>query len=233
MAVKALDTLLALKLINFMPNLRPSDRRVLALVIEHFNRKTERCDPGLNRISALLGLCTRTAIRSIHRLEAAGLLKKIRHGGFSHRNRYEPNWLRFAEFERAWNERFGRDSKARRAELSPSPCHRGHLESDNPVNQTCKTNPHQQTYRDNRHRVRVPTLPSSRDAALVEAERRWTDELHRQFASKPMTYGEIIAQIDIGIRTAATTAEMKRRGAGLEYIFRQFKLGPPKGQANG
>jgi hypothetical protein len=51
------------------------------------------------------------------------------------------------------------------------------------------------------------------------------DGLHRQFSSMPLTYGEVIEAIDLQMRVAATQAEMKRRGAGLDYIVRQLKLG--------
>jgi len=215
-----------------MPNLRPNDRRVLALLIEHFNRKTERCDPGLDRISALLGVSSRTVIRSIHRLEAAGLLKKIRHGGFSHRNSYEPNWTRFFDFERIWNDRFRRSANTRRPQLTPSHRHPSHLEGDRTVNQTFKANPHQQTYSDSRQGG-LSTPPTSAEAAAVEAERRWTTALHQHFAPMPTTYGEVIAAIDPSMRDAATNAELKRRGAGIGYIFRQLRLGSQKVETNG
>jgi biotin operon repressor len=102
MAIRPIDTLLAIKVINLMPGLRQSDRQVGVTLIEHFNRRTGRCDPGIKRIASLLGYCERTVIRSIQRLEAAGLFLKTRHGGYSNRNRYEPNWPRFAEHEAAW-----------------------------------------------------------------------------------------------------------------------------------
>jgi hypothetical protein len=54
------------------------------------------------------------------------------------------------------------------------------------------------------------------------------DDLHRQFSSMPTTYGEIIEAISTEMREAATQAEMKRRGAGLDYIVRQLKLAGPR-----
>src|SRR4051812_48497456 len=99
MAVKGLDTLLAIKVINLVPDLRPSDRRVGVALIEHYNRRTGRCDPGLERIATLLSISTRTVIRSTERLHVMGLFHKVRHGGWSNRNSYKPNWVRFAELD--------------------------------------------------------------------------------------------------------------------------------------
>jgi predicted transcriptional regulator len=234
MAVKALDSLIALKLLNFMSHLRPSDRRVMALIIEHFNRGNSRCDPGLNRLATLLGISRRTVIRAVKRLENVGLVRKVRHGGTSHKNRYEPNWMRFAEFGRGWDQRLGRDRRARAAEMSPSNGHQSHSESDSRVLQTCRSNLHDSTYRDSRPRIKDSTpIPSSRNASQIESERRWSADLHQHFKSMPITYGEIIERIDPATQAAATNAELKRRGAGIEYIFRHFKLGSPKGLANG
>src|SRR5438094_10256007 len=106
MAIRRLDTLLALKVLTLVPDLNASDRRVAGVLLEHFNRSTGQCDPGLQRMAVLLGLSTRTVIRANERLETAGLFKKTRHGGYSHRNSYDPNWARFQELEIAWREKF-------------------------------------------------------------------------------------------------------------------------------
>lgn len=239
MPVKPLATLLAIKIINLMPDLRASDRRVGALLIEHYNRKTGRCDPGIERLSALLGLSTRTVIRSIKRLEAVGLFKKYRHGGYSHRNSYVPNWARFEELSAAWDKRLKLASVSRSAKLSPSERHTSHVEPDSRVTQTYKANLHQQTYRDSRGSDEVSTSPKARrlispicvnasDAASTAAERQWTRALHQRFASMPVTYGEIIERIDPDIREAATLAELNSRGAGLNHILRALRIADPK-----
>jgi predicted transcriptional regulator len=236
MSVKALDSLLAIKIIGLMPDLRPSDRRVATLIIEHYNRRDGRCDPGIERLSSVLGLSRRTVFRSLKRLEVAGLIKRIRHGGYSHRNRYVPNWARLADLSRSWDERLKLAAKSRAADLSPFERHSSHVERDAGVTQTYKANLHNQTYRDSRGSTHapVPTTPrkaclasptSSGDAAAIAAERRWTNELQQRFGSKPITYGEIIEAIDPQMQAAATQAEIKCRGAGYDYIARQLKLG--------
>lgn len=237
MSVKPLDSLLAIKIIGLVPDLRPSDRRVAMLIVEHYNRQNDRCDPGVERLATFLGLSRRTVFRALKRLEVAGLIKRIRHGGNSQRNKYVPNWLRFAELSAAWNERLGFAKKSRAADLSPSVRHSSHVERDRDVTQTYKANLHKQTYRDSREsdkRALTPTTPrrlypvgaaNSADAAMAAAERRWMNDLHHQFSSMPITYGQIIEAIDLQMRAVATQAEMKRRGAGLDYVVRQLKLG--------
>src|SRR3569623_625328 len=136
MTIRALDTLLAAKVINVLPGLRPSDRKVALVLIEHFNRKTGRCDPGIKRIASLLDCCTRTVIRATSRLEKLGLFEKDRHGGNSYRNRYRPNWKRLAEQEAAWT---NKRRRARRAKESPETGSPGHVGGDAAVNQTCSS----------------------------------------------------------------------------------------------
>jgi hypothetical protein len=71
MLVRAIDTLLAIKVIGLVPGLSTTDRRVASLLLEHYTRRTGQCDPGLERIARLLGVSTRTVIRSNHKLERA------------------------------------------------------------------------------------------------------------------------------------------------------------------
>jgi predicted transcriptional regulator len=237
MAVKSLDTLLAIKVINLMPGLRASDRRVGAALIEHFNRKRGRLDPSIARIAELLGYCTRTVIRSTQSLEAAGLFRKVRHGGYSSRNSYEPNWSRLAELGAAWNAKLHRNVRSERTNLSPVARQECHVGSDSDVTQTCSNrNLYEQTYskrpsNEGRKTVqpstRLPSLTpgtSSTDAACAEAERRWTSELHRRFAQLPITYGEVIERIDAEMRDSATAAELRRRGAGIEHVLSKLRI---------
>jgi hypothetical protein len=54
-------------------------------------------------------------------LQSIGLFLKVRHGGWSNRNSYEPNWARFAEFDAAWKEKLHRKSLPRQPNLSQRP----------------------------------------------------------------------------------------------------------------
>jgi hypothetical protein len=231
MAIRRLDTLLALKVLTLVPELNASDRRVAGALLEHFNRNTAQCDPGLPRIADLLGLSTRTVMRSNRRLEAARLFKKTRHGGRSHRNSYEPNWARFQELEGVWREKFNHKSRMSKESLLPrQDCH---VDGDSAGAQTCDTNLLKATYpktpptKENRrppYSRQNSATPSSSDAARVAAERRWTTALHNQFAAQPRTYGEVIAAINESISSGATEAEMHKRGAGIIYILNQLRI---------
>jgi predicted transcriptional regulator len=236
MKIKPLDILFALKAINLTPGLKNNDRAVAATLLDHFNRKTEQCDPGLERIAKLLGISTRTVIRSLPRIEAAGLFVRKRHAGHSNRNSYEPNWQRCREIEAAWTVRMKVNSRSEPlTQVSPAPCQPCHVDSDRSVTQTCRSNLSKETCQKGltrKEEARVVELrlsrkvtPNSRaDAARTASERRWTNDLHEQFASLPRTYGEIIQAIDTVMQEAATEAEMRNRGAGLAHILNQLRI---------
>src|ERR1700733_9564403 len=79
------DTTIAHKMLNLMPELSGTDKRVAATIIDHFNRKTGQCDPSIERIARLLGLSRRTVIRSNARVVKTGVLRKVLHGCHLHR----------------------------------------------------------------------------------------------------------------------------------------------------
>jgi predicted transcriptional regulator len=146
--LKALDTLIAHKMINLSDALLGNDKRVAAALIDHFNRKTGQCDPSVNTIAELLGVHPRTVMRSIHRLVRTGFFRKVKHGGKFHRNSYEPMWLVYRQFDDAWKDR----RKARRATFaSPnvSLCQGQprHPADDQDVTQTCLKNQFKETLR--------------------------------------------------------------------------------------
>src|SRR5262245_43426466 len=119
MLPKKLDTTIAHKIINLMPELTVTDKRVAAAIIEHFNRKTGRCDPGLSRLASLVGVSRRTVIRSISSIERTGVIRVVHHGGHFQRNRYQPVWSRFRELEFEWRARFTAKSRRTDGRLSP------------------------------------------------------------------------------------------------------------------
>lgn len=232
--VKPLDTLLAMKAISLAPGLTASDRRVGTVLIEHFNRRNNRCDPGIERMARLLSLCPRTIIRSTQRLEKAGLFRKVRHGGLSNRNSYVPNWSRFNEIENNWRNQLRRDAQARRAGMSHANGQESHLPRDFAVTQTCSDNQLKQTCitgptekaggkDDSVPGRRVTT--SGRSGGYIVAERRWSEDLLNNFKHLPVTYGEIIEAIDERVRCSATEAELKERGGGLRYLLKHLKIG--------
>lgn len=58
----------------------------------------------------------------------------------------------------------------------------------------------------------------SLDAAHAAAERRWSTDLNNRYAATPAIYAKVIDAIDTKIQNAATEAELRRHGAGLEHI---------------
>ena len=238
MAVKPLDTLLAIKVLSYAPGLTANARAVGALLIDRYNRKTGQCDPGLESIASHVGINVRTVMRSVRQLETAGLLRKLRHGGNSNRNQYEPNWQRFRDLESAWRSRLRKRRLSARPELSPSTGQDCHLQGDKAVTQTYPINLQtMKLYSGSQPKEevvggRLPTrrtialTPRSRNVSEAEAERRWTVALHECFGSMAMTYADIIDVITPEIQAEATTAELKQRGGGIAFILRRLKLGP-------
>jgi hypothetical protein len=234
MPVKPLDTLLAIKVLGLVEGLGANDRRVAAILIEHFNRKTGQCDPGIARMSELLGISERTVIRANQRLEASGLFRKVRHGGYGNRNSYQPVWTLFAEYQASWQAKMQFKSKSRMTVSSPPMRHGCHVQHDNTVTQTCSTNPPQLTCSSGLPKKRIDESSANRfvnlngkrssAAARDEAERRWSRDLDERFRSKPVTYAEIVEAITPEIQIAATEAEFRRNGAGIACIIKELKL---------
>ena len=76
MSVMPLDILIAHKAINLSTELSNTDKRVAAVLLDHFNRKTGQCDPGQNSIAELAGMCRRSVVRSVGRTREFGNVSK-------------------------------------------------------------------------------------------------------------------------------------------------------------
>jgi hypothetical protein len=237
MPVTPLETLLALKVLSFVPGLSVNARAVGALLLDRYNRRTGQCDPGIDGMAEQLQICSRTVMRSIRQLERAGLIRKLRHGGLSNRNQYEVNWARFQELELAWRARIRRRPHLAGSKVSPSHRQHCHLEGDSAVTQTCESNLLKETCSKSLPRKEIggkrssPPAPRiakgdirSADVVRTEAERRWTAAVHTRFACLPVTYAEIIDAIDPVMQEAATDAEICRRGGGLAHILRELRI---------
>jgi predicted transcriptional regulator len=139
--VHTLPILIAFKVIALAEDLSAVERQVGATLLDSFNRKTGQCDPSLDRVASLLNVHRRTVIRATAKLEARGLFRKTRHGGYSHRNHYEPIWSKFRDLENKWRSRFGAAARARRTGKSSSGEHASHDSGDADATQTsCTTN---------------------------------------------------------------------------------------------
>lgn len=100
--VTPLMALLACKAIGLVTGLSSSARRVGCAIIDHFNRRNGQCDPSVERLARLLGLNVRTVLRAVDDLDRRGLILKVRHGGYSQRNSYRPNWALFEDLTTKW-----------------------------------------------------------------------------------------------------------------------------------
>ena len=158
----------------------------------------------------------------------------------------------FRERERAYKERRSEYAKRfERPKLSPSECQRCHSGDDNPVTQTSSNNnipltsPHRPSNQQrgsgdragpgNERKVGPgswfsnpgaqgfrPSC-SSQQAAEAAAMRRWNGDLLDRFRSTPV-YAVIVDALDQELQNAATEAELKRRGAGVDRILRELAV---------
>lgn len=237
------DMTIAHKTINLAEELSTAEKAVAGAIIEHFNRKDGRCDPGIDRIATLTGLHRRTVIRAVDRLDQLHFIEKERHGSRSLRNYYLPNWPLFREREADWRRRFNgnpTDAKAQVPLVSPARCQTSPAAGDAPVTQTSSRNlpkepsagtvasrsghasPADSGFKrlgGRRFTGRASTTPSG-EAARTAAEKRWWSELHNRYTGDAEAYGLIVDAIDTAIQEAATTAELRKRGSGLPTILR-------------
>lgn len=70
------------------------ESRIASAILSHYNRRTGRCDPGLEAIGRAANTSARTARRMVKRLAALGLFAVDQHRGYRHANAYRPLWSR-------------------------------------------------------------------------------------------------------------------------------------------
>jgi hypothetical protein len=252
MPIQPNDILLAFKHIALSDQLNGTEKQFAAFLIDSYNRKTGRCDPSEETAAYILRKHKRTIIRAGNRLASLKLFSKRRHAGNNHCNHYQPNWEMFRERESAYKERRSEYAKRfERPKLSPSECQPCHSGDDNPVTQTSSNNnipltsPHRPSNQQrgsgdragpgNERKVGpgswfsnpgaqgLRPSCSSQQAAEAAAMRRWNGDLLDRFRSTPV-YAVIVDALDQELQNAATEAELKRRGAGVDHILRELAL---------
>jgi DNA-binding MarR family transcriptional regulator len=237
-------TLIAFKAMCLCENLNRTERRVLAALLEHYNRRTARCDPSVTRIAALLQVNQRTVFRALKALVAKGYVIRVRHGGYSHRNKYVPRWEFYLQIIEEWRRRWQSLSRTQgMTESSGSQrqsCHRG---DGNPVTQTSSNKPFEQTLSTVRQekpvlvrelkaheketqqprieRAESPrcVTPASRDAARDAAERRWNIELQKTLGGDERLTALAVDMMTPELMAAATAAEFAERGSGSALVL--------------
>ncbi len=251
------DILFAHKALTLMPGLTDATKRVAGAIIDHFNKRTGQCDPGIDRLSMLLGINRATVIRATETLDEFGLILKTSHGGKSHRASYRPNWERFQAIVSDWDARMksgkspsddsendaanvasmrrsrsqGCDVKGRkratqtlRRNLSNKPIETEQVET--PVAKPAKPDvqkPSDGLGRGNKQPdQRSMLLPinggrnvSHADAARAAAERRWYAQVHSLGEN---VEADVLGWMTADRQEAATQAEMRRRGGGIDFI---------------
>ena len=246
------DTFVAHKAISLAEDLTGTEKRVAATIIDHFNRKTGRCDPALGSIARLLGLSRRTIIRAVGSLVLKGYIRKTRHGGYFHRNSYEPIWSRFRTNAAKWTEQRAASQRSRMTDTSPLGRQAWHLGGDTDVTQTCTNNslkktlavegPKTQTRTSSKpaasegltnevRRARAYPIAEqrfhvkstcSRDAARDAAERRWNELFTKEFVASPLVFGRLVDAIDTDLHNATTDAELRKPGSGISFLLMEL-----------
>lgn len=211
------DILFAHKALNLMPGLTEATRRVAAAIIDHFNKRDGRCDPGMERIANLLGIDRGTVIRATKKLHSLKLILKVSHGGKAHCASYSPNWAAFRSQVAEWDARMkseacadgvtssenaGADQVSNVAAVPPSMLQACHVEGGTGATQTLRMNQSKEP---------LKTEPVETDAEKSTAQSRqmppnglWKGRsgLGQQFHSPPVRGSRSISH-DQAARAAA------------------------------
>lgn len=243
MPIQKYDMTFAMKAIGLSEQLNAADKRVAFAILDHYNRRTGRCDPSRETLGKVLNVAERTISRANAKFTKTGLFKVIRHGGHYNCNSYEPNWQLYRTKESDWMRR--RAACSRNFADQDVASHRGQngpQTDDKPVNQTLSTNTIQPTSTRNNAkspvldrpqlgRWNMPLAPapsprvfnpatSSAEAAKAAAEKRWNADLVDRYGKDPAVYGQFIEKLDPALQEAVTQAELQRRGSGLAYLLK-------------
>ena len=197
-----------------------------AVLIDHVNWTDYRCDPSLARIARLSGYARSNVQAGIDQLENERLVVVRVHGGLMGRNQHDFNWTeirrRDAEMQTALHSR----RRVPHGQGVSDPGLGAQTRSYNPVSEPVGRSLDNKRYgtgsitkwhtEGGRGRY-LPNTATPREVADAAAERHWDADLRQQLDKS--TYVAIVPQIDEAVRAAATTAEMRRRGAGVELIL--------------
>lgn len=195
-------------------------KAVAAVLLDRYNWKTRRCDPGFAGIARLAG-CSRSGVRkAIDALKADGLLVVVRHGGGSGRNRYDFAWDEIRARDAIFQEAIGYAPNG--AQGVPQTGHRGVPQTGH---QTRRIKPDEETrggkrgfsgkriFGDGQRSILLPFSGAKslnqRDAAQNAAVQKLSKALRSrglEAATSPETLSEAVA------------AELAKPGSGLPLI---------------
>jgi hypothetical protein len=100
--VAPLQVLLAKGTIGLMSDLTSAEKRVAIAIIDHFNRRTGRCDPSLERLAAILDINVKTVKEAVKKLDELQIILKKSFAGKYHCNAYQPNWHLLQTMDEDW-----------------------------------------------------------------------------------------------------------------------------------
>lgn len=243
MPIKKYDMTFAMKAIGLSEQLNAADKRVAFALLDHYNRRTGRCDPSRETLGKVLNVSERTISRSIAKFTKTGLFKVVRHGGHYNCNSYEPNWQRYRDLESGWMKlRAACSRNVVNQHMASDPGQSSPQTADKFVHQTLSTNTIEPTsatdnakspvldrQQPGKSSMRLAHSPSSRsfnsttssaEAAKAAAEKRWNADLVDRYGKNPFVYGQIIENLDVALQDVVTEAELKRRGSGLDYLLK-------------
>lgn len=218
--------------------LRPAARLVGAQLVDHHNLETGRCDPSIERLAQLTKMTVRSVSRALGQLEKAGLVERLTHGSYGHRNAYRLNWTglgAMASAAQARGEMMNEpDSQPNRTRESTEP--------DSGVRQTLIRKPDSSSGGSGengpplqRELPLLRTLPGGKlkgDGAYGAAGARLWQALSAHMKREgPAHTQQLAALITDQVNDQATLAEMRSPGSGLRTALQLVADGLERGES--
>lgn len=199
--------------------------RVGSQLLEHFNIKTGRCDPGITGLAAKAGISSRSAQRAIVDLVSAGLFTVARNAGQGHKNAYYPTWPRLVEM--ADSVVAGVTVLSSGDDKSVTQNHRTKPDSDSvPVKAPRGRQPdrvpgqRELTLLRTMQGGRPVTGPAQSDAAVAATRQRLFQQMHAYLSAQLMpdkaAFASAMAMAGEADIERVVEAEMNRKGSGLD-----------------
>lgn len=202
--------------------LKKAERAVAALLIEHLNLTTGRCDPGIPGMARRLGLTERSVRRALEGLEGLGLVRRAIHAGRGLSNAYTLDLEAMARLAVPIGQK--PDSAENRTLESAKPDGRVRL---NRVQKQFSEVPRARP--DPQQREMFFPMPADgqrrASAILLGAHRRILDDLAAAQLASP---GFNVSSLTEADWESARAGEARKRGDGIAVIRQRLGTGPPK-----
>lgn len=199
-------------------------KAVGACLVDHFNRRTGQCDPGVNRIADKTELHRASVFRALKELEKYGYVVRDQYGGNSHRNSYQIVWGRMCNVVERSKPSQERDGNGRKAAT-----HDGRGNATQTFEGTIEDKPLKQGLAgdrsgnsSNQRHFLLPLSfgkkgqPSHRTVQRERAAHRWERDLRQVLGEQ---YPNAVEMITGKLADQATEHEMRQSGRGHELIL--------------